>query len=53
VGKPLGIIYPLLNIREFILQEKNLMIVMSVGNPSFAVHHLLDTAHTLKKYFQQ
>lgn len=33
VGKPLGMIHPLLNIREFIL-EKNLLGVMNVGRLS-------------------
>lgn len=45
-GKALGMIHPLLNIREFIL-EKNPMIVMNVEKPSAVVHHLFDTAkHT-------
>lgn len=42
-GKPLGMIHPLLNIREFIL-EKNHMIVMNVEKPPAVVHHLFDTA---------
>ena len=45
-GKALGMIHPLLNIREFIL-EKNHMIVMNVEKPSAVVYHLFDTAkHT-------
>lgn len=41
VEKPTGMIHPLRNIRDTIL-EKSLMNVMNVEKPSAIIHHLVD-----------
>ena len=41
VGKLVGMMHPLPNIRGFML-EKSLVIVMNVGKSSAVVHHLSD-----------
>lgn len=42
VGKPIGMIHPLRNIRDITL-EKNHMNVMNVEKLSAIIHHLVDT----------